>query len=128
MVALSTVIIPNTTRTFDAALRQLGGDVEFAARLLGAGTLRRMVRIVAPMIRPALLSAWLFAFMHTAILVSVPIVLRAPGQEMLSLVVWSLITDTGDLGQGSAVALLQGLVAGSVVLLARRVARGQQQT
>jgi iron(III) transport system permease protein len=123
MVALSTVVIPNTVRSLDASLRQLGGDVEFAARLLGAGTARRMWQIVIPMQGGTLLAAWLLAFMLTTIQVSVPIVLRTPGQEMLSVAVWTLVTDSGDLGQGSVVALLQGLLAAVVVIAARQFAR-----
>jgi iron(III) transport system permease protein len=121
MVALSTVVIPNSVRSLDASLRQLGGDVEFAAQVLGAGIGRRMLHIVLPMLRNTLVSAWLFAFMLTTIQVSVPIVLSTPGQEVLSVAVWTLVTDSGDLGQGSVVALIQGLIAAIVVILARRL-------
>lgn len=127
MVALSTVIIPNTIRNLDAAMRQLGTDVEFAARILGAGTFRRILHITLPMLRGPLISAWLLAFMLTTIQVSVPIILRTPGQEVLSVAVWSLVTGSGDLGQGSVVALLQGVIAGIVVLLARWVGRENRQ-
>src|SRR5690606_22679387 len=84
MIALSTLIIPNTIRTLDAALRQVGAEAEFAARQLGAGTGSRILQIVLPMIRGPLLSGWLLAFMLTTIQVSAPIILRTPGQELLS--------------------------------------------
>lgn len=126
MIALSTVIIPSTVRTLDAALRQLGGEVEFAARLLGAGTARRLALIVVPMLRSALASAWLFAFMLTTIQVSVPIILRSPGQEVLSVTVWTLVTNSGNLGEGSVVALVQGVLAGLIVVVAGRVGRDRR--
>jgi iron(III) transport system permease protein len=121
--ALTTVVIPNTIRNLDAALRQLGNEVEFAARLLGAGTARRIVQIVLPMLAAPLISGWLFAFMLTAIQVSVPIMLRSPGQEMLSVTVWALAMESGRLGEASVAALLQGVLAALVVVLASRVSK-----
>jgi iron(III) transport system permease protein len=123
IIALSTLIIPNTMRALDAAIRQVGTDVEFAARLLGAGPGRRMIQIVLPMIRGPLISAWLLAFMLTTIQVSAPIILRTPGQELLSVVIWTLITDAGDINQAAVVSLVQALMAGIVVLIARRFNR-----
>jgi iron(III) transport system permease protein len=123
MLALVTVIVPHTIRNMDAALRQLGGEVEFAAGLLGAGTARRLAQIVLPMLKGPLLAGWLFAFMFTAIQVSVPLMLRGPGQEVLSVTVWALAMESGKFGEASVVALVQALIAGVVVVLARRVAR-----
>lgn len=122
-LALTTVVIPNTIRNLDAALRQLGTEVEFAARLLGAGTGRRLFQIVLPMLAGPLLSGWLFAFMLTAIQVSVPIMLRSPGQEMMSVAVWSLAMENGRFGEASVVALMQAVIAGLIVIFARWVSR-----
>jgi iron(III) transport system permease protein len=123
MLALVTVIIPHTVRNMDAALRQLGTEAEFAAGLLGAGTLRRLTQIVLPMLKGPVLAGWLFAFLFTAIQVSVPLMLRSPGQEVLSVTVWALAMDSGKFGEASVVALVQALIACVVVVLARRVAR-----
>jgi iron(III) transport system permease protein len=122
MIALSTIIIPTVIRPLDAALRQLGTEVEFAGQVLGAGLTRRLVQIVVPMCKTSLLSAWLLAFLLTTIQVSAPILLRTPGQELLSVAVWILIVDSGDIGQASVAALLQGIVSGLVVYAARRLA------
>jgi iron(III) transport system permease protein len=70
-----------------------------------------------------LLAGWLFAFMFTAIQVSVPLMLRSPGQEVLSVTVWALAMESGKFGEASVVALVQALIAGVVVIVARRVAR-----
>jgi iron(III) transport system permease protein len=125
VLALVTVIIPHTVRNIDAALRQLGIEPEFAAGLLGAGTTRRLLQIVLPMLKGPLLAGWLFAFLFTAIQVSVPIMLRSPGQEVLSVTVWSLAMDSGKFGEASVVALVQALIAGVIVVIARRVARSR---
>jgi iron(III) transport system permease protein len=126
LLALVTVVIPNTIRNLDAALRQLGTEVEFAARMLGAGTSRRIFQIVLPMLAGPLLSGWLFAFMLTAIQVSVPIMLRSPGQEMLSVSVWSLALENGRFGEASVVALIQAVIAGLVVVVARWVSSSRE--
>lgn len=123
IIAISTAIIPHTIRNLDAALRQLGNDVELAAQILSAGPGRRILTIVLPMIRKPLVAGWLFAFLLTTIQVSVPLVLRAPGQELLSIAVWSLVTDTGNYVEGSAVAIIQAVVAGLVAFLATLIAR-----
>lgn len=123
MLALVTVIVPHTIRNMDAALRQLGHEVEFAAGLLGAGTARRLAQIILPMLVGPLLAGWLFAFMFTAIQVSVPLMLRGPGQEVLSVTVWALAMESGKFGEASVVALVQAFIAGIVVVLARRFAR-----
>jgi iron(III) transport system permease protein len=123
MLALVTVIVPHTVRNMDAALRQLGIEPEFAAGLLGAGTTRRLWQIVVPMLRGPLIAGWLFAFLFTAIQVSVPIMLRSPGQEVMSVTVWSLAMESGKFGEASVVALVQALVAGIIVAVARRVGR-----
>lgn len=127
MIALATVTVPTAVRSMDAALRQLGLEAEFSARLLGAGPGYRLFTIVLPMLRGQLVSGWLFAFMLTTIQVSVPLVLRSPGQETLSVVVWTLISDSGSVGQSSVVALLQGVIAGTVVILAGFAGRSRSQ-
>lgn len=125
MLALVTVIIPHTVRNMDAGLRQLGIEPEFAAGLLGAGTARRLWQIVLPMLRGQLLAGWLFAFLFTAIQVSVPIMLRSPGQEVMSVTVWSLAMESGKFGEASVVALVQALVAAVIVVVARRAGRSR---
>ncbi len=125
MLALVTVIIPHTVRNMDAALRQLGIEPEFAAGLLGAGTTRRLWQIVVPMVKGPLIAGWLFAFLFTAIQVSVPIMLRSPGQEVMSVTVWSLAMESGKFGEASVVALIQALVAAIIVVIARRVGRSR---
>ena len=127
IIALATVTIPTTVRSMDSALRGLGTEAEFSARLLGAGPSYRLFTIVIPMLRGPLLAAWLFAFMLTTIQVSVPLVLRSPSQETLSVMVWTLITDSGSVGQSSVVALVQGLIAGCVVLLAGWAGRSRSE-
>ena len=127
MIALATITVPNSIRSMDAALRQLGLEAEFSARLLGAGPAYRLFTIVLPMLRSQLISGWLFAFMLTTIQVSVPLVLRSPGQETLSVVVWTLIIDSGSMGQSSVVALLQAAIAGAVVVLAGLAGRSRSQ-
>ncbi len=127
MIALATVTVPTAVRSMDAALRQLGLEAEFSARLLGAGPGYRLFTIVLPMLRDQLISGWLFAFILTTIQVSVPLVLRAPGQETLSVMVWTLISDSGSVGQSSVVALLQAVIVGVVVILAGILGRSRSQ-
>jgi iron(III) transport system permease protein len=127
MLALATVVVPHTVRNMDAALRQLGIEAEFAAGLLGAGTMRRLAQIVVPMVAGPLLAGWLFAFMFTAIQVSVPIMLRSPGQEVMSVTVWALAMESGKFGEASVVALIQACLACTVVILARRIGSSQQR-
>ncbi len=126
VIALCTVVVPQAVRNVDAALRQLGHQPEEAAMVLGAGTGRILIQIVLPLLRASLVSTWLFVFMLTAIQVSIPLVLRTAGVNVLSLAVWSTVTEGGNLPRGSAVALIQGALAAGVVLIASRAARGHR--
>jgi len=46
----------------------------------------------------------------------------------MSVTVWSLAMESGKFGEASVVALVQALVAGIIVVIARRVGRSRQKS
>ena len=110
-LALFTIVIPQAVRTLDASLRQIGRHPEEAAAILGAGTGRSLFRIALPMVRTSLVSTWLFVFLLVSIQVSVPLILRTPGNDVLAVTLWSAVTEGGNLPVGCVIALVQGLLS-----------------
>jgi len=125
-LALFTIVIPQAIRTLDAGLRQIGRQPEEAAAILGAGTGRTMLRVAFPMVRSSLLSTWLFVFLLVSIQVSVPLVLRTPGNDVLAVSLWAAVTESGNLPVGCVIALIQGLLSAVVVLVALAVGRNRR--
>jgi iron(III) transport system permease protein len=57
--------LPFTTRVLSSALLQLHKELEEAARVTGATTVRTLRTVTVPLILPALLNGWLWAFSAT---------------------------------------------------------------
>jgi len=62
LVAMTFIGIPFTVRTLEPVLDELGLDVEEAAATLGATRLQTILRVVLPMLSPALLTGSAMAF------------------------------------------------------------------
>lgn len=62
LLAYSCLLLPYPVRYASAALRQIGSNLEAAARVSGASLLISFVRIVVPIMMPALLVAMLLVF------------------------------------------------------------------
>jgi iron(III) transport system permease protein len=116
--------LPFAYRISDTALMQIDKSLEEASLLCGvahAGTLRR---ITVPLIRPALLSAWVMVFIFSVREISAAILLASPSNEVLSTVSWNYL-DYGDqqkaavLGLIQTVILIGGVLAGQFVFRVR---------
>lgn len=125
-LALFTIVIPQAVRTLDASLRQIGRQPEEAAAILGAGTARVITRVAFPMIRSSLVSTWLFVFLLVSIQVSVPLILRTPGNDVLAVSLWAAVTEGGNLPVGCVIALIQGLLSALVVFVALAAGRNRR--
>lgn len=58
IVAYVTMGVPIVMRSVRSVLRQLGDELEEAARVHGAGLLTTLRRVVAPLVLPAIIGAW----------------------------------------------------------------------
>lgn len=105
--------VPLATRSANAALRQVDASLEEAARITGAGWLDTIRRIVLPILRPGLLTAWLLVFIPALSELSATILLYTSGTETISIAIYRL----NDLGQIEVVAALSVVLIGLILAL-----------
>jgi len=109
------LLLPWPVRYVGSALRQLGGNLEPAARVHGASALQALRFIVLPLVSPAMLAAMLMVF-AIASRELVPSLLLAPaGTQTVSVFIWRQF-EQGSVGQGMAMATLT-LLTGLVLML-----------
>lgn len=74
------------------ALELVSSEMEEAAAILGANRLRTAITITLPLVTPALLGAFIFAFVHALALFGVPAILAMPaGFHTITTQIWVLL-------------------------------------
>jgi iron(III) transport system permease protein len=119
ILALVTRFLPYANRPIHAMLLQLSPELEEASRVVGASQRQTFRRILLPLARPALLSAWLMLYVVFIREISTVILLYTFGTHSLPILVFELFTD-GWYTQGAALAVMQlGLMLVGWVILSR---------
>lgn len=121
LLALIADQMPLASRVGIAAMAQLGPDIEDAARILGAGLLQRLRWIIAPLLRSALTTAALLAFVSGIKGVSLFILLAVPATDVLTTFSLRLL-DYGYEQAANAVVLVIAMIALIGGLALRRIA------
>ena len=104
-VAYLTKEMPVGYAQSEATLRAIPADLEDAGRILGAGRLRVLFDVTAPLARGGLIAAWCFFFIGVIRELSASIILFTPNTRVMSVVIFDLKEE----GQFGAIAVL-GLV------------------
>ena len=106
-----------------AGVRQVEPALEEAAQVAGAGTVRRLATIIAPVAAPAAVAGMVLVFLSAFNELTVSALLWSSGNETIGVRVF-LLYDQGDSTAAAAVAVLTVIatlgLAGLVGLLARR--------
>lgn len=121
------LLLPWPVRYVGSALRQLGGNLEPAARVHGASALQALRFIVLPLVSPAMLAAMLMVFAIASRELVTSLLLAPAGTQTVSVFIWRQF-EQGSVGQGMAMATLT-LLTGLVLMLTalgimQRSARG----
>jgi iron(III) transport system permease protein len=94
---LLSVIIASTSRYLPYGMRyayagvlQIHKELEDASASSGAAQLTTFIRIVVPLLAPALIGGWLFVFLLSVQAVSLPLLLVGPGSEIVSVTLFDL--------------------------------------
>ncbi len=98
--------LPVGSRFFTATMVQIGAELEESARIHGASWLRTFARIWIPLLRPAILGAWILLFVIAVRVLDLAVLLAGPGSRMLSVDIF-FWTVTGRQEAASVLALLQ---------------------
>lgn len=109
VVAFITSYLPFAYRISDTALIQIDRPLEEASSLCGASRLRTVLQITTPLMRPALLSAWIMVFIFSVREISAAILLASSDNVVLSVLSWNYL-DYGDVPKAAVVGLLQTVI------------------
>jgi len=109
------LLLPWPVRYVGSALRQLGGNLEPAARAHGASALQALRFIVLPLVSPAMLAAMLMVFAIASRELVTSLLLAPAGTQTVSVFIWRQF-EQGSVGQGMAMATLT-LLTGLVLML-----------
>jgi len=104
-VAYLTKEMPVGYAQSDATFRSIPAELEDAGRILGAGRLRILREITAPLAKSGIIAAWCFIFIGVIRELSASIILFTPSTKVMSVVLFDLKEE----GQFGAIAVL-GLV------------------
>jgi len=109
------LLLPWPVRYVGSALRQLGGNLEPAARVHGASALQALRFIVLPLVSPAMLAAMLMVFAIASRELVTSLLLAPAGTQTVSVFIWRQF-EQGSVGQGMAMATLT-LLTGLILML-----------
>lgn len=83
--------IPFGTRAMNAAILQIHHDLEEAGYVSGAPHWRVMWRIFRPLVMPALVGVWIWALLHAARIIGIPILLYEGSEnQVLAVLMWNM--------------------------------------
>jgi iron(III) transport system permease protein len=92
------------TRMINGAFIQIHRELEESAMVAGAGLAATVRAVLLPLLRPAILYAWIWIALLSYRELTIPVVLSTNDNQPLSVIVWSLVLSNSS-GQASAVAV-----------------------
>ncbi|MFW7343227.1 iron ABC transporter permease [Pollutimonas sp. H1-120] len=105
------LIIAPAMASFDVALEE-------SSRVFGAGTWRTLVRVTLPVLRPAILAAFILAVVRSLASYAVPRVLGMPGQvDVLATYLYQMVATGFTPDYGKAAALGMSILSASIGLI-----------
>ena len=104
----------------DATFRGVHSELEEAGRILGAGRLRVLREITAPLARSGIIATWCFIFIGVIRELSASIILFTPNTKVISVVIMDL-KEEGQFGAIAVLGLFMLLMTFATVALVQRV-------
>ena len=125
-IAFLTIELPIGYQQFQAAFRSLHLDLEDAGRILGAGRLRTLRDIIAPLLWNAVISTWCLVFVASIRELSAAILLFTADTKVLSVLIYDL-NETGEPGSIAVVGLIMLFMTFGVIGVAHALSRSKFQ-
>jgi len=104
----------------DATFRGVHSELEEAGRILGAGRLRVLREITAPLARSGIIATWCFIFIGVIRELSASIILFTPSTKVMSVVIMDL-KEEGQFGAIAVLGLFMLLMTFATVALMQRL-------
>lgn len=117
--------LPFAFQTSKAALGQISGDLEEAAVIAGAGTARRVGRIVLPLASRGVVGGSVLVFVTMVRDLSLVVLLVTPATPLLSVLTFRYASE-GFTQSANAITLMIATVSVAATLLARRIQGARQ--
>ncbi|GIK98872.1 MAG: ABC transporter substrate-binding protein [Alphaproteobacteria bacterium] len=117
LLAYIAAYLPYGIRPLASAFVQVHAHLEESSHVCGAGSLTTMRRIIAPLLVPGIVSAWILMATMFVRELTVSVVLSRPGTEVLAVRVLSY-ADDGLWGRLSALGMIMIAISTGLVLLA----------
>lgn len=119
------LLLAFVTRYLVYGVRTLGNDVmqidkalEEAATVAGAPPWRTFLFVDVPLLKPVITSVWLLVFMIVMCEIAASVILHGVESLTMPILTWGYLLD-GSYGIASALAVVQLLIVGAIVLLFR---------
>lgn len=120
LLAYCCLLLPYPVRYVSAAMKQIGGNLDAAARVHGASAAQALWRILLPLVMPSLLAAMMMVFAVASRELVTSLLLAPAGVQTVSVFVWRQF-EQGSVGDGMAMASVAVLISISVMLFAVQV-------
>jgi len=124
LLAYCCLLLPYPVRYVSAAIKQIGENLEAAARVHGASAAQALRLITLPLVWPSLLAAMMMVFAVASRDLVTSLLLAPAGVQTVSVFVWRQF-EQGSVGDGMAMASLAVLLTLSVMLFAVRLQNRQ---
>lgn len=121
-IAFLTIELPIGYQQFQAAFLSLHAELEEAGRILGAGRLRTLRDITAPLLRTTVVSTWCLVFVASIRELSAAVLLFTANTKVLSVLIYDL-NETGEPGAIAVLGLTMLLLTFAVIGVAHRLPR-----
>ncbi|WP_369790795.1 ABC transporter permease [Rouxiella sp. WC2420] len=124
LLAYCCLLMPYPVRYVSAAIKQIGENLQSAARVHGASAAQALRLILLPLVWPSLLASMMMVFAVASRELVTSLLLAPAGVETVSVFVWRQF-EQGSVGDGMAMASLAVLLTLAVMLLAVRLQNRQ---
>jgi iron(III) transport system permease protein len=119
-VAYVTKEMPVGYSQADATFKGVHAELEDAGRILGAGRLRVLREITAPLAKSGIIATWCFIFIGVIRELSASIILFTPNTKVMSVVIFDL-KEEGQFGAIAVLGLFMLVMTFATVILMQRV-------
>ena len=123
LIGLTHIFLPFMILVLVGAIQNIPGDVEDAARVLGASWLGAFARVTLPLSLPGVLSGSVLVFVLTISALVTPRLLGGPTYQVMSTLIYDEFLQRLNWPAGSAQALLLTVMVLALVFLSGRLAR-----
>ena len=107
LIAYVTMYLPYGVRFASGGIAQIHKELEEASEMSGASILQTFRKVLAPLLAPVLIAAWLYVFVLAVRELSASIFLAGPGTQVLGTVSLTMWEEGGSFGAVCALGVLQ---------------------